>query len=144
MRKILYVIRAGYSKRTAKQKACNLLREPAVAEAIGKALMERTDLTRTFIVDELAKVARANAGDYFEWCPDGVTIRASSELSEEQKAAVSEVSGTKTEVGSSTARLKLYDKVTALERLGRVLGLFNEAPTVAAAISFSWAGAEPL
>ena len=82
------------------------------------------------VVQEFAKVGFANAGDYFDWGPDGITVRSKDDLTPEQQAAVAEVSETTTEHGG-TIRLKLHSKLDALEKLGRHLGLFkDERPDV--------------
>jgi phage terminase small subunit len=130
--------RAGYSAKTCNEIAMKVKRHPLVAKAIADALAERAGITRTFIVDELAKVARANAGDYFAWGPGGIVVKDSATLSEDQKAAVAEVSQTVTEAGG-TVRVKLHDKVAALEKLGKVLGLFNDnaGPSSAVQINIS-------
>ncbi|WP_373503036.1 terminase small subunit [Aestuariivirga sp.] len=130
--------RAGYSAKTANELAVKVKKSPHVARAIADALAERAGVTRAFIVDELAKVARANAGDYFEWGPGGLVIKASADLTEDQKAAVAEVSQTVTETGG-TVRVKLHDKIAALEKLGRVLGMFtdNAGPSSAVQINIS-------
>lgn len=117
--------RAGYSVKTASELATKLKRTPKVAQAIADELAERSGVTRAFVVDELAKVARANAGDYFEWGPGGVVVKSSADLTDDQKAAVAEISQTVTETGG-TVRVKLHDKIAALEKLGKVLGLFND------------------
>jgi phage terminase small subunit len=92
---------------------------------------KRHEVTVDRIVAELAKIAFANAHDFFEWGPDGVTVRPSDELTEDQRAVVCEVSQTKTLEGG-TIRVKLSDKQAALEKLGKHLGMFADkgpAPT---------------
>jgi phage terminase small subunit len=120
-------IRSGYgnSKTSAASLGYQNLRKPAVAEAIAKAMAERPGVTRTRIVDELAAIAFANAGDYFSWGPNGVTVKASEELTESQRGVVAEVSQTITEKGG-TIRVKLSDKQAALEKLARTLGMFTD------------------
>jgi phage terminase small subunit len=130
-------IRAGYSPPSAKQMGYVNLRKPAIAKAIADYLAERWGVTKARIVEEMAKVAFANAGDYMTWGPDGVTIKSSDELAEEQRAAVSEVSDTITKDGR-TKRLKLHDKLAALRDLGKVVGLFTDKHEV------SGPGGEPL
>lgn len=118
-------IRAGYSKATAYAIGHENLKKPEVARAIDQALADQPGITRTRIVDELSRVAFANAGDFFEWGPDGVVVKSSENLTEEQRAAVAEVSQTVTKEGG-TIRLKLADKLGALEKLGKAVKLFTE------------------
>jgi phage terminase small subunit len=118
-------IRAGYAADSAAVEASRLLRNAKVADAIDAAMATRAGVTRTFIIDELAKIARANAGDFFEWGPKGVTVKASADLDEEQRGVVAEVSQTVTQHGGSI-RVKLSDRQAALEKLGRALGMFGD------------------
>jgi phage terminase small subunit len=122
-------IRAGYSADAASEIAYENLRKPHIAAAIDQALATDPGVTRTRIVDELAKIAFAKPKDYFEWGPDGVTVKDSKDLDDDQAAAVAEVSQTVTERGG-TIRLKLSDKQAALEKLGRTLGMFKDQVNV--------------
>ena len=102
--------------------------KPDVAQRIDELLglaAAKAGVTVERIVNELAKIAFANAGDYFEWGPDGVKIRASDDLTEAQRAVVAEAVETRTEAGGSI-RIKLSDKQGALEKLGRHLGMFKD------------------
>ncbi len=77
------------------------------------------------VLEELARVAYANCGDYSTWGPDGVELKNSQELTEEQTAAVAEVSQTTTRYGG-TVRIKYHDKIRALELLSKHLGMFAD------------------
>ena len=117
-------IRAGYAEAGAAVEAHRLLRNAKIAAAISGALVERTDVTQARIVDELAKIAFANAGDFFKWGPDGIEVVNSDQLTDDQKSIISEVSQTKTKDGG-TIRVKMADKLTALEKLGKAVGMFR-------------------
>lgn len=121
-------IRAGVPEKSARTMASKWLSKVDIQEAIahaqrGRAI--RTEITQDRVLLELATLGFANAGDYFEWGPDGITVRDKSELTRDQQAAVSEVSETRTENGG-TIRVKLYDKTAALEKIARHLGMFND------------------
>ena len=77
------------------------------------------------VLQELARVAYANCRDYLTWGPDGVELKNSQELTEEQTAAVAEISQTRTQYGG-TVRIKYHDKVRALELLSKHLGMFAD------------------
>lgn len=120
-------IRAGYSKRTAYRIGAELLQKTSVSEAIaaGQAKRaQRVEITADRVVAELAKIAFADPRDLMEWGPDGVKLKASADLTEEQAASVAEVSETTTKDGGSL-KLKKHDKVKALELLGKHLGIFE-------------------
>ena len=72
------------------------------------------------ILEELAAIGFAKASDYMTVRDGTVTCRDWTELTEEQKAAVAGV-----EKGSGGMKIKLYDKMKALELLGKALGLFD-------------------
>lgn len=121
-------IRAGYSERTAYRIGAELLHKTSVAEAIaaGQAQRaQRVEITADRVVAELAKIAFADPRDLMEWGPDGVKLKASADLTEEQAASVAEVSETTTKDGGSL-KLKKHDKVKALELLGRHMGMFKD------------------
>src|SRR5689334_25383340 len=59
------------------------------------------------------------------WGPEGVKLRPSAELTDDEAATVSEASQTVTEAGG-TIRLKTADKLGALKLLGTHLGMFVE------------------
>lgn len=60
-------IRAGYSEKSASRIAVELLNKTQVSDALQKAIGERsqrTEITQDRVVDELGKVAFAEAADY--------------------------------------------------------------------------------
>lgn len=121
-------IRAGYSEKTANEQGARLLANVSVSQAIAAAQAkreQRTEITADRVVAELAKIAFADPRELMEWGPEGVKLKDSADLTEEQAASVSEVSETTTKDGGSL-RLKKHDKVKALELLGRHLGMFTD------------------
>lgn len=107
------------------------------------ARSERTEITQDRVLQELAKLAFANASDLFNWGPDGISIKAKADLTPEQQAAVAEVSQTVTEKGG-TIRLKLHDKRAALVDIGRHLGMFLDRHEHSGEITKRVVSAEPM
>lgn len=104
------------------------LENPLVCAEIARlrqSLIERAEVTVESIVEELAKIGFANAGDFFDWGPGGVRVLDKTDLTPAQTAAVAEVSETRTKEGG-TIRVKLHDKPAALTQLGRHLGMFTD------------------
>lgn len=127
-------LRAGYSTRTAAQVGYQLMQKPAVQEAIQNAMddrAKRTTVTQDKVIAELAKIAFANGADFAQVVtlkPGGpgrpgvqiVELTDTSSLGADQRAAISSIEETKHGIKVST-----YDKVRALELLGRHLGIFD-------------------
>jgi phage terminase small subunit len=116
------------SDRAAEAAASRLLRNVKVAAAIAAgqaARAERTQVTADRVVQELARVAFADARRLMTWGPDGVRLRPSGELTEAEAAAVESVAETTTNAGGSV-KLKTHSKVAALKLLGEHLGVFKE------------------
>jgi phage terminase small subunit len=125
-------IRAGYSKKTAYSQGQRLLKDVEVAakiEELQEARSERTQITADQVVRELAKVGFSNMANYADWGPDGVELVAAGDLTPDQSAVVSEVSETVSEK-SRSLRFKLHNKVDALEKIGRHLGMFKDVMEV--------------
>lgn len=93
----------------------------AVMRQIG---MNKFEITAERVLGEMAACAFANASDYLDWDGDKVTIKPSSELTEMQRKAVISVVQQKGQTRS--IKLELADKLKALEKLGKQLGLFSE------------------
>jgi phage terminase small subunit len=119
-------IRAGYSPKTANEQGTQNLAK--LSTEIDAALADRSrqsGVSAERVIHELKRVAFADPRSVFEWGPGGVTLRPSDELTEDEAAVVSEVSETRSESGG-TIKAKCYDKVKALELLGRHLGMFSD------------------
>lgn len=121
-------IRAGYSAKTADRIGPELLGKTCVREAVEAAQKrreKRTEITQDRVLNELARVAFGNSRAVMSWGPEGLVLRNSDELTEDEAALVSEVRETTTKDGGSMA-LKTHDKMKALELLGKHLGMFDK------------------
>jgi phage terminase small subunit len=121
-------IRAGYSARTAQAQSTKMLLKPLLRAYVDERIADRaqrTEITQDKVIAELALLAFGRQTSLMDWGPDGVTIKDSSDLTDDIAAAVSEVSETTTKDGG-TIRVKIHDKVKALELLGRHLGIFEK------------------
>ena len=120
-------IRAGYSKKTADAIAAENLGKPRIREGIQAAFEDRANRTKTTqdrVVLELARIAFASIGTMATWTGDNIVLVDSETLSDDDKAAIQEITKTETPNGPNV-KIKLADKLNALEKLGRHLGMFQ-------------------
>lgn len=114
-------IRAGYSVKTAREQACVLLTNLNIQAAVQKALKkraERTQITADRVLEELAKIAFSNIVDYVSFNGSTVTLGDSEQIEREKLAAIESVSE-----GKDGVKLKLHNKLTALNALSQHLGI---------------------
>ena len=126
-------IRAGYSPRTAAVQAAELLRKPNIQLAIQEAFAvraQRVSISQDKVLQEIARVAFAHMGQFATWTKEGLTLVASEELTLDQMAAVVEVSESRTQQGTQV-KVKLHDKLRALELAARHLGMLEQPVTAA-------------
>lgn len=120
-------IRAGYSKKTARFIGCENLTKPNIAAAIAKKKAERSarvQLDADRVLYQLKAIATSDIRDYLSYGPKGVTLKDSRGLTNEQSAAIEEVTETVGSKGRSTVRCKLYDKLKALDMAMKHLGSY--------------------
>jgi phage terminase small subunit len=119
-------IRAGYSEKTAKEQASQLLTYLNVSQAIEaghQRLAELVKVRQYEIVREFKKIGFADMRDFSKWGPEGVELTDSEALTPEQTACVAEVSEQTTE-SSRHVKFKLHNKIDALNSLAKHLGMF--------------------
>lgn len=129
-------IRAGYSSRRASEFGYSLLQKNTVQSAIEAAQRERsarTGVTADRVVQEIARVAFSSLSDVMTWGPSGAQVRPDNEITPEATAAIAEITATK-----AVVKVKLHNKVAALEHLAKHVGLYNDraAPAAADAVIF--------
>jgi len=118
-------ISVGYAQRGAASQARRLLAKPPVADAVDKANAARSEkkrITADRVIEELGRMAFSNMRDYVDWGPKGMKLRDHALLDEDQTAAVADV---EPKSNGKLARLKLYDKLAALNALARHLGMIG-------------------
>lgn len=121
-------IRARYSPKTAQEQGARLLSKVMVQTAISKAQAERsrrTGINQDRVIRELAKVAFLNPVDVIDM--DEATIQGQANRDDTACIASVKVKTIPTDDGPITEReVKTYDKLKALELLGKHLGMFSD------------------
>lgn len=130
-------IRAGYSAKTAGSVGSENLQKPEIAAAVAQAQAQRsarTGITQDMVLAELAKIGFSDLRrvlgqgggilDPKDW--DDETAGAISSLE-----VVTRMDGQSDEDGNrvpeSVHKIKAWDKLSALEKLGKHLGMFDGA-----------------
>lgn len=120
-------IRAGYSKKTAGSIGSENLKKPdiqAQVQAFANEMNERTGNDIEKIITELQLIAFGSFRDVADWDAGGLSIKSSDEIGTAARL-VSEVTESRTDKTSSV-KIKLHDKLKALELLGRYHKMFTD------------------
>jgi phage terminase small subunit len=150
-------IRAGYLEKCASEIGYENLRKPQIMAAIDSAFMELGGITRSRIVDELGAIAFSDISNIVNWDDkfldhqpgdvamiDGEEIEAgkggitrivrskvrmlpSATIDPSISRAIASVSQT----AKGSLKVKLHDKIAALDKLARALGMYSETSRAA-------------
>jgi len=130
-------IRAEYSIKNADKIGPGLIGKSRVKEAIEKALAarsRRTGITQDRVLNELAKVAFLNATDVINM--DEAAVRCDANRDDTAAIASIKVKTIPTEAGNIVEReIKTYDKIKALELIGKHIGLFSDSLRLSGEVS---------
>lgn len=125
--------RAGYSIKNAASLACNLLKHPGVAKAVKEAMGQRAKrlgITQDRVLQELALIGFAKLSDAVTMHEDGdasVDMKGLSESNKQPAEVIVTITKGKNAGKSVIVKsVKLADKVSALEKIGKHLGMFKE------------------
>ena len=124
-------IRAGYRADNARSIGFENLTKPDIREAIEAAQRERsarTGITADRVVQEIARVAFSSLRDVMAWGPTGASVLPDDKITPDAAAAIAEI--TETNAG---IKIKLHNKVAALEQLAKHVGLYQDRSPPSAA-----------
>lgn len=120
------------SERAIAVEASRLLDHPAVSlrvTSLRKEAEERTGITVDRVLREYGRIAFADMRRFAQVGKDGVSLVDSHEWTDDDAAAVAEVSESRSESGGSI-KFKLHNKISALDSLAKHLGMFVERSEV--------------
>lgn len=139
-------IRAGYSPDTAGSIGNENLKKPEIKAAIDKAEAERskrTGINQDRVLQEIAKLAFLNPTDVVDM--DEATVKGEANRDDTACIASVKVKNIPTSDGLITEReVKTYDKLKALELLGKHLGMFTDKMKLDGAVPVVITGADEL
>ena len=131
--------RAGYSERSADRQGYENLRKPEIAAAIAEAQQARSDRVEAKADDvlrELLLVAYSDIGNVLDFSGDEVKLLPACLITPTARRTLASVKVKRHLEGSGddaheveVIEFKLWDKMTALDKLARHLGLLKEAGT---------------
>ncbi|MFE4201110.1 terminase small subunit [Aneurinibacillus aneurinilyticus] len=119
-------IRAGYSPDTAHVQGPRLLGNVRVQQAIESAMQareKRTGITADKVLEQIAKIAFVDLRDIVTWDEGKIVIRPSEEI---DGTVLAEISETVSESGTVRKRVKVNDRMRALDMLAKHTGLLDE------------------
>jgi len=108
---------------TAASAAARMLRNVKVAEHIRERMedrQKRTEITQDRVLRELAAIAFADVTDIVSYNGGHVVIKPTEELPRETRKIISGI-----KEGQFGTEVKTYDRIRALELLGKHLGMFE-------------------
>lgn len=115
----------GKTRKSATEIACRLRRKQSVMTAINALVAERSGATKSRVIEELGKLAFSDLTDVVAIKNGCVVVSDTDKLTPDQRAAIVEISETVNESGR-TIRVKMADKLAALDKLAKVLGMYRE------------------
>lgn len=126
-------IRCGYAENSAIVQASRMLTYANVQEYLKTRqdkLSKDLEITPQMVLKELYKVGFSNIQDYIK---EGFTIEEIKSLKKEHAAAISEISTETTTYEESSVtkvKFKLHDKLSALDKIAKHLGLYEKNNTI--------------
>jgi phage terminase small subunit len=111
-------IRAGYSEKTAYSQGQRLLNNVEIQKAVAEAQEDRSNRTKITADRVLQELARIGFSDLRNMLTDGIEVVTNTgERGKDEDGR---------KIVEHTHKIKVWDKNSALEKLGKHLGMFTE------------------
>lgn len=126
-------IRAGYSPKTAYSIGCEYIKKPEVKKYLAERqaeLEEKTHITQEWVLMELAKIAGANITDFASVQNEHVFVKDTDDIPLEKLGALAGV-----KQGRYGIEVQQYDRLKALELIGRHIGMFKDKMELSGAVN---------
>lgn len=129
---------------SASASACKLLRKPKVREYYQmrqKELSERVNISQERVLEEYAKIAFTKYTDFLHIVNEvkkkqqgqKIEVADINGLTEDQKCAIKKIRYTRKGI-----EIELYDKMVALEAIGKHIGMFKERVEIEGLANSEW------
>ena len=141
-------IRAGYSKKTAKQMGTENLAKPVIAAAIAEGAGKHAEEAGLNAIDTLKQVVYLSSSDMRSFFDDGGNLKPIKDWTEAQGAQVAsmEIIKKNAEAGDGHTdivhKFKLWDKPKSINMAMQNLGLLIEKIEHLGEVSFKWQASE--
>lgn len=122
-------IRAGYAPSTAFQRGYQLLNRPEIQKRIKfyqGFIAEKCMVTPERIIREYMKIAFTEISDVAEIKDNCLVVKNLEDVPPEHRGAIAEISEVVSPRGGKRIKVKMYDKLKALNDLGKHLGMFRD------------------
>ncbi len=113
--------RAGVIERTALQMLCRPHCKAYISKMLAE-VREESIVRAEDVVKELAVIGFADICQFVEFDGKNVSLKHSGEIDEKARRSICEISSSR----DGSVKVKLHDKIRALENLGKYLGIFKE------------------
>lgn len=137
-------IRAGYSPKTAKVQASDLLTKPDIASAVAEGQAKQlaaADLSATRVLEELRRLAFSDLRKLFDEHGNLLSVHS---LPDDMAACLASVEVVKQNIAAGDGhvdtihKVKVWDKVRSLEGLAKHFGLLVEKQQITGTLEVKW------
>lgn len=142
-------IEAGYSPKSAHVQASYLINNQKCIKFISKLkaeLVESINVSQAELLTELKGLAFSDLGDFIDWDANGITYKSKKDIPNHLRRQIESIEEIRTEKGvgqykvrETRLKIKLYNKLKALDMIARHIKFYGEDEDNAPKIVFNMA-----